>query len=307
MGAGGGDQRVPLGGGVALIASAGTHPFSRYEHQDVTEQERYHELIEAMQWVAERELIFGLHVHVGMQSADQAIHAANALRTWLPELLALSANSPYWLGRDTGLASTRSKVFDTFPRSGLPPAFASWDEYELLVERGVRTNCFKDYTYIWWDIRPHPRLGTIEIRICDGVTRVEDAVAIAAYCQALVKQLCERYEASEEIPSYHRILTSENKWLAARYGLEAPVMDLGSGRRNRVPIARLVRRTVADVEPHARELGSERELEGILDILARGSSADTQLRIFNANRDITEVARGIADATEALPAAVSSF
>ena len=136
---------------------------------------------------------------------------------------------------------------------------------------------------------------------------MEDAVAIAAYCQAMVKQLAERHDAGEVLPSYHRILTSENKWLAARYGLEAPVMDLGSGRRNRVPIARLVRRTVADVEPHARELGSERELEGILDILARGSSADTQLRIFNANRDITDVARGIADATEALPAAVSSF
>jgi carboxylate-amine ligase len=134
------------------------------------------------------------------------------------------------------------------------------------------------------------------------VTRVEDAVAIAAYCQALVKQLCEQFEAGERIPSYHRILTSENKWLAARYGLEAPVMDLGSGRRNRVPIARVVRWTLADLEPHARELGSERELEGVHEILARGNSADGQLRVYNANRDITEVARAIADATEALPA-----
>jgi carboxylate-amine ligase len=147
----------------------------------------------------------------------------------------------------------------------------------------------------------HPRLGTIEIRICDAVTRVEDAVAIAAYCQALVKQLCEQYASGKEIPSYHRILTSENKWLAARYGLEAPVMDLARTSRNRVPVSRLIRRTVVDLRPHARELGSERELEGILDIVARGSSADRQLRIYNANRDIVEVAREIAKATEALP------
>ena len=142
------------------------------------------------------------------------------------------------------------------------------------------------------------------MRICDAVTRVEDAVAIAAYCQAAVKRLSEQYEAGEEIPSHHRILTSENKWLAARYGLEAPVIDLGTGRRNRIPIARFVRRVVTELEPHARELGSERELEGVHEILGRGSSADRQLRIYNANRDIVEVAREIADATEKLPAAV---
>ena len=150
--------------------------------------------------------------------------------------------------------------------------------------------------------RPHPRWGTVEIRICDAVTRVEDAIAIAAYCQALVKHLSERYDAGEPIPSYHRILTSENKWLAARYGLEAPIMDLATGRRIRVPIAKLVRRSLRELEPHARELGSERELEGIEALLDRGNSAERQLRIFNANRDIVEVARAIADATESLPA-----
>jgi carboxylate-amine ligase len=167
-----------------------------------------------------------------------------------------------------------------------------------------RSGCIADYTHIWWDIRLHPRLGTIEIRICDAVTRVEDAVAIAAYCQALVKQLCEQHDQGEEIPSYHRILTSENKWLAARYGLEAPVMDLATGSRNRVPVARLIRRTVSELRPHARELGSERELEGILAILGRGSSSDRQLRVHRANGDIVEVARQIADATEAVPAVV---
>ena len=137
-----------------------------------------------------------------------------------------------------------------------------------------------------------------QIRICDAVTRVEEAVAITAFCQALVKHYCERYEAGEEIPTHHRILTSENKWLAARYGLEAPVMDLATGRRNRIPISQLVRRTLREIEPHARELGSERELEEIRALLDRGNSAERQLRIWNANRDIVEVARAIADATE---------
>jgi len=195
-------------------------------------------------------------------------------------------------------------VFSAFPRSGPPPRFRDYADYAEVVGQLERSGCIPDYTHIWWDIRLHPRLGTVEIRICDAATRVEDAVAIAAYCQAVVKHLCERYEAGEDIASYHRILTSENKWLAARYGLEAPVMDLESGRRNRVPIARVVRKTLAEIEPHARELGSERELEGILEILTRGNSADRQLRIYNSNRDIVEVAREIADATEALPVPV---
>ncbi|TML45775.1 MAG: carboxylate-amine ligase, partial [Actinobacteria bacterium] len=264
------------------VGSAGTHPFSLFERQRITAKDRYRALIDQMQYVARRELIFGMHVHVAVDDPEKAIQVVNGLLPQLAPLLALSASSPFWRGEATGLASSRQMVFSAFPRSGPPPRFRDYADYAEVVGQLERSGCIPDYTHIWWDIRLHPRLGTIEIRICDGVTRVEDAVAIAAYCQALVKQLCERYEASEEIPSYHRILTSENKWLAARYGLEAPVMDLGSGRRNRVPIARLVRRTVADVEPHARELGSERELEGILDILARGSSADTQLRIFNA-------------------------
>ena len=193
-------------------------------------------------------------------------------------------------------------VFAAFPRSGPPPRFRDYADYAEVVGQLERTGCIADYTHIWWDIRLHPRLGTIEIRICDAVTRVEDAVAIAAYCQAMVKQLCEQFESGEKIPSYHRILTSENKWLAARYGLEAPVIDLATGRRNRIPVAQLVRRTLKEIEPHARELGSERELEGIGEILGRGNGSDRQLRIFNANRDIVEVVEEIAKATEDVPA-----
>jgi carboxylate-amine ligase len=195
-------------------------------------------------------------------------------------------------------------VFSAFPRSGPPPRFRDYADFAEVVGQLERTGCIADYTHIWWDIRLHARLGTVEIRICDAVTRVEDAVAITAYCQALVKLLSERYDAGEQIPSYHRILISENKWLAGRYGLEAPVMDLQTGRRNRIPVAHLVRRTLREIEPHARELGSDRELEGISEILARGNGADRQLRVFNANRDIVEVVQEIAAATEALPDSV---
>jgi carboxylate-amine ligase len=213
-------------------------------------------------------------------------------------LLALSASSPFWRGEPTGLASSRQMVFAAFPRSGPPPRFRNYDEYAEVVGQLEKTGCIADYTHIWWDIRPHPRLGTVEVRICDAVTRVDDAVAIAAYVQGVAKFLSERHRAGERIPTYHRILTTENKWLAGRYGLEAPVMDLETGRRNRTPVSHLVRRTLKDIEPHARELGSERELEGIREILAHGNGADRQLRIFNANRDIVEVVQEIAAATE---------
>ncbi len=286
------------------VGSAGTHPFSLFERQRITAKDRYRALIDQLQYVARRELIFGMHVHVAVDEPEKAIQVVNGLLPQLAPLLALSASSPFWRGEATGLASSRQMVFSAFPRSGPPPRFRDYTDYAEVVGQLERSGCIADYTHIWWDIRLHPRLGTVEIRICDAVTRVEDAVAIAAYCQALVKLLSEQFDAHEEIPSYHRILTSENKWLAARYGLEAPVMDLGSGRRNRVPVARIVRRTYAEIEPHARELGSERELEGILEILARGSSAARQLKVYNSNRDITEVAREIAEATEALPTTV---
>jgi carboxylate-amine ligase len=283
------------------VGSAGTHPFSLFERQRITARDRYRNLVDQLQYVARRELIFGLHVHVAVDDPDKAIQVVNGLLPHLAPLLALSASSPFWRGEPTGLSSSRQMIFAAFPRSGPPPRFRNYEDYAEVVGQLERTGCIADYTHIWWDIRPHPRLGTVEVRICDSVTHVADAVAIAAYCQALVKLLCERYEAGEEIPSYHRILTTENKWLAARYGLEAPVMDLDTGKRNRVPIAQLVRRTLKELEPHARELGGERELEGIRDILARGNGSDRQLRVFNANRDIVEVVREIANATEIVP------
>jgi len=286
------------------VGSAGTHPFSLFERQRITARDRYRALVDQMQYIARRELIFGLHVHVAVDNPEKAIQVVNALIGHLAELVALSASSPFWRGEPTGLRSSRHMVFAAFPRSGPPPRFLNYADYAEVIGQLERTGCIADYTHIWWDIRLHPRLGTIEIRICDAVTQLEDVVAIAALCQALVKHYSERFDAGEEVPSFHRILTTENKWLAARYGLEAPVMDLVTGRRNRLPITQVIRRTLKLVEPHARELGSEAELAGIEAILRRGNGADRQLRVFNANRDIVEVVREIATLTEvgALPA-----
>ena len=281
------------------VGSAGTHPFSLFEAQRITARDRYRALVDQMQYVARRELIFGLHIHVAVDDAEKAIQVVNGLLVELPLLLALSASSPFWRGEATGLASTRQLVFAAFPRSGPPPRFRDYADYAEVVGQLEKTGCIADYTHIWWDIRPHPRLGTVEVRICDSVSRVEHAVALAAYCQALVKMYCERFDRGDEIRSYHRILTSENKWLAARYGLEAPLMDLATEARNRVPVAQLVRRRLKELAPHAKELGSEDALEGIREILSRGNGADRQLRVFNENRDLTEVVRAIADATEA--------
>jgi carboxylate-amine ligase len=280
------------------VGSAGTHPFSLFERQRITARDRYRTLVDQLQYVARRELIFGMHVHVAVDDPEKAIQIVNGLLVHLGELLALSASSPFWRGEPTGLSSSRQMVFAAFPRSGPPPRFNNYEDYAAVVGQLERTGCIADYTHIWWDIRLHPRLGTIEIRICDATTRLEDVVAITAYCQSLVKYYSDRFDRGESIPSYHRILTTENKWLAARYGLEAPLMDLATGRRNRVPVAQLIRRTLKQIEPHARELGAEAELTGVAAILSRGNGADRQLRVFNANRDIVEVVAEIANATE---------
>src|SRR5881397_2387658 len=190
------------------VGSAGTHPFSLFERQRITARDRYRQLIDQMQYVARRELIFGLHVHVAVDDPEKAIQVVNGLLVQLPQLLALSASSPFWRGEPTGLSSSRQMVFAAFPRSGPPPRFNDYADYAEVVGQLEKTGCIADYTHIWWDIRLHPRLGTVEVRICDSVSRVEHAVALAAYCQALVKMYCERFDRAEEILSYHRILPS---------------------------------------------------------------------------------------------------
>jgi glutamate---cysteine ligase / carboxylate-amine ligase len=279
----------------SLIASAGTHPFSRYEHQEVTAKQRYRELVEAMRWVAERELIFGLHVHVGLDTPDKAIACANAVRTFLPELLALSANSPFFQARPTGLASTRSKVFDSFPRSGLPPAFSSFEEFELLVDRAIRTNSFDDYTYIWWDLRPHPRLGTIEFRVCDAQTRMESVGVLVALSQSLVATLAEAWERGEELPIQPITLIAENKWRAARRGLRAELIDFEHDTER--PAAEALRALAERCAPAARRLGCADELDRLETVLGRGSGADEQLRIYEETESLLAVAQWLAEET----------
>jgi carboxylate-amine ligase len=279
----------------ALIASAGTHPFSRYEHQEVTDRPRYLDLIESMRWVAERELIFGLHVHVGLDSPDKAIACANALRTYLPELLALSANSPFWQGRGTGLASTRVKVFEPFPRAGIPPLFASYEEFELLVERGIKTNSFEDYTYIWWDLRPHPRLGTIEVRVCDAQTRIESVAAITALVQSLVATFAASFERGEELQTEPITLLAENKWRAARDGLNAKLIDFATDSERSAPDA--VRALVERARPAAQDLGCETELDEVEALLRRGSGSDEQLEIYERTDSLLAVAKWLNEET----------
>lgn len=278
-----------------LIAAAGTHPFSRYEHQEITDRPRYQELLEDMRWLAERELIFGLHVHVGLASPDAAIACVNATRTFMPELLALSANSPFWQARPTGLASTRTKVFEAFPRSGLPPAFASWEEFEDVVERGVRTHCFPDYTYIWWDVRPHPRLGTIELRVCDTQASIEAVAAIVALAQSLVATFAAAQDAGEELPVQPVTLVNENKWRATRDGLDATLIDLehDTERPARDAVLALAERS----EAAARRLGCLDELESVERLLANGTGASEQLRVYDETQSLLAVAQWIAQET----------
>jgi carboxylate-amine ligase len=279
------------------VGSAGTHPFSLFETQLITAQDRYRNVLDRMQYVARRELVFGLHIHVAVDDADKAIQVLNGLLPELAPLLALFASSPFWRGEPTGLHSSRHMIFGALPRSGPPPRFRDYEEYAEVIGRLEKTGCIEDYTHIWWDVRPHPRLGTVEVRVCDAVTRVEDAVALAAYCQCLVKLFSEQYESGQEIPTYHPTLTSENKWLAARYGLKARVVDLATRRRHPILVAKLIRRKLRTLEPHARDLGCERELEGIHEILAHSNGSDRQLQVFDANQDVVELTREIAAAT----------
>ena len=279
-------------------ASAGTHPFSLFERQRITAKDRYRRLVEQMQYIARRELIFGMHIHTAVDDPDKAMAVTNALGPHIAEFLALSASSPFWRGEPTGLQSSRQMIFSAFPRSGMPPRFSSYADYAELIGQLERTGAIADYTHIWWDLRAHARFGTVELRICDAVTSLDDVLAIAAYYQALVKHYCEQYDAGVKLDGHHRILTVENKFLAARYGLDARVMDLATGASDRVPISELVRRTLRRRRAARARARLRDELEGILEILSRGNGADRQLRIWNANHDITEVVRDLAKTTE---------
>jgi carboxylate-amine ligase len=277
------------------IGSAGTHPFAMWEDQRIVARPRYRDLISALRFVARQELIFGMHVHVGIDDPDKAIHVANGMRVHVPVLLALSANSPFWRGDSTGLLSTRTPIFRQFPRVGMPPAYADWADWERQVDFMVKSGVMEDYTYLWYDVRPHPNLGTVEVRCCDSQTRAEHTVALSALIQAMVHELSEHYEAGTHLGEYPWQMLDENKWLAARHGLEGEIVDLPSSER--VTTKALTRRLLERLTPHAQQLGSAGALDGIRDLLERGNGASRQIVVYEANHDLNEVMAEIVAAT----------
>src|SRR6478672_4089942 len=227
-------------GSELVIGSAGTHPFAMWEDQRIVARPRYRDLISALRFVARQEIIFGQHVHVGLDDPDKAIHVANGMRVHVPILLALSANSPFWRAGTTGLASTRTPIFRAFPRVGIPPHYEDWEDYERRIEFMIEAGVIEDYTYLWHDVRPHPMFGTVEVRVMDSQTHIEHSLGLAALVQAMVRELAEHYEAGKKLSPYPFEMLDENKWLAARHGLEGELVDLPSS--DRVPTRVLARR-----------------------------------------------------------------
>jgi glutamate---cysteine ligase / carboxylate-amine ligase len=270
------------------IGAAGTHPFARWEDQRVVSADRYRGLVRSLGFVARQELVFGMHVHVGLAGPDEAIYVANGLRRHVALLIALSANSPLWRGEPTGLMSSRVPIFRAFPRVGLPPRFEDWADYERRVERMTDSGMIEDYTYLWYDVRPHPRLGTVEIRAMDSQTRVEHTIALSALVVSLVKLLVEDFEKGVEQSEPPWEILDENRWLAARHGLEAELLDDASNQRRGA--RELAEALLVRLAPHARELGCETELsEGIGDLLRAGNGALRQQMVYEANHDLREL------------------
>lgn len=276
-----------------VLASAGTHPFAHYEDQLLTDLERYRGIVEQVQYPARRELIFGLHVHVGVPDPQTAIQVMRLLRPQIADLIALSASSPFWRGFPTGLRSTRHSVFATFPRSGTPPAFRDYREFAAYVQALERAQVLDDYTRIWWDLRPHPRLGTVEVRVMDAVERVEDAIALTAYVQALVKRAAEA-PAPPPQSALEDALVRENKWQAIRYGLDATMIDANA---TAIPIRDHILSTLDELAQTSAELESEPNLLEIERIVRAGTGADRQLTTFAETADLRVVTRHIAAET----------
>ena len=263
------------------IASAGTHPFSHWQDQEITADERYRTIVNDMQQIARINLIFGLHVHIGIPDREKGIDVMNQARYFLPHLYALSVNSPFWLGQNTGLKAYRQMIFERFPRTGIPDAFESLSEYEDYLKLLVSTHCIDNAKKIWWDVRLHPFFNTIEFRICDAQSRVDDTIALAALMQAIVAKLFKLREQNVTFRSYPRRLLDENRWRAARYGIDGKLIDFG--RRCEMSERDLLHEMLQFVRSELKELGSEGELAHIEKIMAQGTGADRQLRAWEGS------------------------
>jgi glutamate---cysteine ligase / carboxylate-amine ligase len=269
------------------IAAASTHPFSSWKDQKITPHEHYAALIAEMQVLAESLLIFGMHVHVGVDDREEQIHLMNAARYFLPHLLALSTSSPFWMGTRTGLKSYRSEIFKKFPRTDIPDYFSSYSEFENYVNLLLKTGCIDKPKKIWWDVRPHPHFPTLEFRICDIPSRVDEVIAIAALIQSIVAKLSKLYRMNMGFRLYRRALIQENKWRAVRWGLDGKLIDFG--KKTEVPVRELILELLDFVDDVVDELGNRKELQYIHEILAGGTSADRQLRTFEATGDLNKV------------------
>src|ERR1700757_79447 len=277
------------------VSASGTHPFSNWIDQVISPGERYKNIVEELQQLARSLLIFGMHVHVAVPDRTTMIDLMNMVRYFLPHLLALSTSSPFWMGRNTGLKSFRTTVFRRFPRTGVPEQFESWSAYENFLSLLAKLNCIDSGKKIWWDVRPHPTFGTLEFRMCDVTTKVEEAVAIAALTQAIVVKLHRLYTSNMSYRVYRRALIEENKWRAARYGIEGKLIDFG--KESEVPMRELALELLDFVDDVLDELGSRGAVEYIHTILKDGTSAERQLRVYQQTGDLKAVVKHLVTET----------
>ena len=269
------------------MGASGTHPFSHWESQLITDHVRYREIVNEMQEAARSNLIFGLHVHVGMPDKDMAIHIANSARYFLPHVFALSTNSPFWEGRLTGFKSFRTKVFDKFPRTGIPDYFDSYSSYENYVNVLIKTNCIDNAKKIWWDLRVHPFFNTVEFRICDVPMTVDETIAIASLFQAICARIYMLRSKNLNFIQYSRALINENKWRASRYGIDGRLIDFG--KEEETNTRALIYELLEFIDPVVDHLGSRNRLAYINKMLEQGTGADRQLKVFNDTNSLTEV------------------
>ena len=282
------EQVVPLAEKRGLgMMCAGTHPMTNWRTQQITQNERYAKLIDDMQWLARRMQIFGVHVHVGVRSPDKAIAMVNALQQYIPHFLALSASSPYWAGTETGLASARSKVFEGLPTAGLPQQVEGWAGFERYMETLIKTDTIASIKEVWWDIRPHPVYGTVELRVCDGLPTLAEVGMVAALTQCLVEMMDREVDKGYTLPTPRRWVVQENKWRAARHGLDARIIVSENSTQ---PVCDALAELVQDLRPTAERLGCAQELEMVQEVLDGGASYQRQRAVAAASGgDLTAV------------------
>jgi len=277
------------------IGASGTHPFSMWQTQLITDHPRYREIVHELQDAARSNLIFGLHVHVGMENKQMAIHIANSMRYFLPHVYALSTNSPFWEGRDTGFKSFRTKVFDKFPRTGIPDYFESFEAYDNYIKLLIKTGCIDNAKKIWWDLRVHPFFDTVEFRICDIPMLLDETIAIAAIFQALCYKLYLLRLKNIQFIDYNRALIAENKYRASRYGIEGKLIDFG--KEKELETKYLIEELLDFVDDVVDELGSRKDISYVYEMLKNGTGADRQLAVFNKNKDMNELVDFITHST----------